>query len=911
MSTYPKGSEWRLWDLHIHTPASYNYTGGRFATMTAGEKRAAVTQIITNINESDVAAYAINDYWTFDGYFDLRAAHLAGEAINKTVFPAIELRIESASKHRLNIHVILSDKLSVQQLNDFKGQLRLRLIDRPLSDEALIEYARRLDGAKAKSHGAQDGYLNDPAALARLGAETAEITKASFEAALKTIPEDHRLVMAPYDCYGGMEKIDWKVQPCEDLYFMQLVDIVEDRDQENIDLFACRKTPVNEAFIDNFKVTIGSRPKPCISGSDGHSINAFRKWRTETKTKKTWIKADPTFEGLRQIIFEPTARVRVQEASPAASYTKPFVSSVSIAQEFSPFPVNPLYENPRFGAEAGLFLNSDLVCVIGGRGTGKSCLVDYLGKAFGRASKTSPYVLSEHFTVVLNKDLASTSTHHAKEGAELPFVYISQNEVKTKVTTGKVGDEIKQMLGVQGLSFDSEVDSKTRDILSAVEKQKAWFKQTNEKGEAIYDRPSIESQITRNQSLLDSITTEQNKEKLERFTANVSKISGTKDKTRRLDQLKEELETFKAGFDPKAVAIDATIPLLEITAQIDAIRLLTEQAGAEIAACEEDNTKIRADFSLVYTGDLSGLLQNAESYRSAIEKLKSSLATLEAKQKELDAAVAKRATIPSLIEAEITRQKDAIDARWKAIQQGQPDWTQEQKDLMKRILADRQITLEGRIIFDQALFLTKLKEVLNLRSFRATAELSIEDRIRDEFKITDAPSFLKFMQERLHQTEDAAYVSGDIPSLFYDVAQRSSFLRVEPVISYGGRPLERLSVGQKGTVYLCLKLATQAFTQPLIFDQPEDDLDNEFIIEELVEIFRGIKQFRQVILVTHNANLVVNADAEQVVVAENANGVLKYTSGSLEAEVTNKAVRRILEGGDEAFLKRELRYNLK
>lgn len=900
-----------MWDLHVHTPASYHYTGARFATMTAAEKSAAVTQIISNINESDVAAYAINDYWTFDGYLELRRAHEAGEAIRKTVFPAIELRIESASKHRLNIHVILSDKLRAQQLNDFKGQLRLRLIDRPLSDEALIEYARRLDGAKAKTHGAPDGYLNDPAALARLGAETAEITKASFEVALKTIPEHHRLVMAPYDCHGGMEKIDWRVQPSEDLYFMQLVDIVEDRDQENIDLFACRKTPANEAFIENFRVTIGGRPKPCISGSDGHSIPSFKTWRAETETRRTWIKANPTFEGLRQIIFEPTARVRVQESSPGATYTKPFVSSVSITQEFSPFPVNPLYENPRFGTEPGLVLNSDLVCVIGGRGTGKSCLVDYLGKAIGPASKTSPYVLSEYFTVVFNKDLASTSTHHAKEGAELPFVYISQNEVKTKVTKGTVGEEIKQMLGVQGLSFDSEVDSKARDILSEVEKLKSWFKQTNEKGEAIYDRTSIESQIARYQSLLDSITTEQNKEKLERFTANVSKVAGAKTKTRRLSLLKEELEAFKASFDPKAAAIDPSIPLFDFTAQLDAIRLLTEQAATEITACEEDNTRIHADFAVVYTDDLSGLLQNAESYRSAIEKLKSSLATIGTKQSELDAAVAKRATIPTLIEAEITRQKKAIDSRWQAIQQGQPDWTQEQKDLMKTILADQQITLEGRIIFDQALFLTKLKDVLNLRSFRATAELSIEDRITDEFKVTDAPSFLKFMQERLHQTEDAAYVSGDIPSLFYDVAQRSAFLRVEPVISYGGRPLERLSVGQKGTVYLCLKLATQAFTQPLIFDQPEDDLDNEFIIEELVEIFRGIKQFRQVILVTHNANLVVNADAEQVVVAENVNGVLKYTSGSLEAEVTNKAVRRILEGGDEAFLKRELRYNLK
>ncbi|MBU3943138.1 MAG: hypothetical protein KKE10_01185 [Proteobacteria bacterium] len=879
--------------------------------MTPAEKIAATNLIISNINESEVAVFAINDYWTFDGYLELRKAHEAGETIHKAVFPAIELRIESASNHRLNIHVILSDKLTVQQLSDFKGQLRLRLIDRPLSDEALIEYARRLDAAKAKKHGAQDGYLDDPVVLAQLGAETAEITKASFETALKTIPHDHRLVMVPYDCYGGMEKIDWEVQPAEDLYFMQLVDVVEDRNKKNIDLFACRETPANRAFIENFKATIGGRPKPCVSGSDGHSIASFKTWRTETNTKKTWIKADPTFEGLRQIIFEPTARVRVQEKNPGLSYTKPFFSSVSIANEMSPFPDSLLYENPRFGEQSRLLLNSDLVCVIGGRGTGKSCLVDYLGKAFGPASKTMPDVLSEDFTVVFNKDLASTATHHAKEGAELPFVYISQNEVKTKVTTGTVGDEIKKMLGVQGLSFDSEVDTKIQDFRSAVDKYKIWFKQTNEKGEAIHDQASIESQIVRNQSLLESITTEQNKEKLERFTSNVSKIAGAKDKASRLSFLKEELETFKAEFDLKSSAIDATIPLLDITAQAEAIRLRGEQAEAEVATCEQDNTQIHADFAQVYTGDLAGLLQNAESYRNAIENLKISISKIVAKQEELVAAEAKRKTIPQLIANELIRHKKTINERWETIQQGQPDWTPEQKDLMNRILADRQITLEGRIIFDLPVFLLKLKEVLSLRSFKATNVLSTEDRIQQHFNITDTKSFLEFMQSKLHQVEEDGYVSGDLVGLFYDVAQRSTFLRVEPVISYSGQPLERLSVGQKGTVYLCLKLATQAFTQPLIFDQPEDDLDNEFIIEELVEIFCGIKQFRQVILVTHNANLVVNADAEQVVVAENNNGVLKYTSGSLEDPVTNKAVRRILEGGDEAFLKRELRYNLK
>jgi hypothetical protein len=911
MSIYPKGSEWRLWDLHIHTPASFSYVGKRFATMTQVEKTAAVKQIITNINESDVAAYAINDYWTFDGFLEIRKMHEGGETIKKTVFPAIELRIESASEARLNIHVLFSDNLTVQQLQDFKSQLRLRITDRPLSDEAIRDFALQLDPDKAKAHGAPEDYKHNLDALVLLGSKTAEVTRASFDAALKTIPADERLVMIPYDCYGGMVNVDWETQPTDNLYFVRMVDVVETRNQKSIDLFNLKKTSTNAPLIENVAKAIGGHPKPCVSGSDGHSIASFKTWRAETAMRKTWIKADPTFEGLRQILFEPIARVRVQETSPAAGYTKPFVSTVSVLREFSPFPPNEQYENPRFGQEVGIVLNSDLVCVIGGRGTGKSCFVDYLGKSFGPASKASPYVPSEHFRFVFNKDLESTTTHHAKEGAELPFVYISQNEVKTKITTGTVGEEIKQMLGVQGLSFDREVDTKIRNVLSEVEKIKTWFMQTDEKGETIHDGERIHAQIARNQSLLDSITTEQNKEKLERFTANVSKITGAKDKTRRLSALNEELESFKAGFDPKATAVDPGIPVLDITAQLEAISLLTEQAGAEIMACEAENTKIRDGFALVYTGDLSGLLQNAEFYRSMIEKLKANLLVIEGKRKELDEAVAKRATISKLIEAEITRQKDAIDARWKAIQQGQPDWTQEQKDLMKRILADRQITLEGRIIFDEAVFLTRLKNVLNLRSFRATAELTIDDRVREEFKITDPASFLNFMQDRLDQIESEAFVSGDIVSLFYDVAQRSAFLRVEPVIKYGGLPLDRLSVGQKGTVYLCLKLATQAFTQPLIFDQPEDDLDNEFIIDELVEIFRSIKKFRQVILVTHNANLVVNADAEQVVVAENTNGVLKYTSGSLEAEVTNKAVRRILEGGDEAFLKRELRYNLK
>ncbi|HDV6336489.1 TPA: DNA repair protein, partial [Klebsiella michiganensis] len=114
----------------------------------------------------------------------------------------------------------------------------------------------------------------------------------------------------------------------------------------------------------------------------------------------------------------------------------------------------------------------------------------------------------------------------------------------------------------------------------------------------------------------------------------------------------------------------------------------------------------------------------------------------------------------------------------------------------------------------------------------------------------------------------------------------------------------------------CLKLATDAFGSPFVFDQPEDDLDNDFIMHSLVPLFRKIKQYRQVIIVTHNANLVVNCDAEQVIIATNNDEVISYRSGALEygdhdaPNSMRKAICDVLEGGRQAFEAREQKYGM-
>src|SRR5712664_3021639 len=90
-----RGSVWRKWDLHIHTPASFHWKGGkRLSQMTPGEKETALDQVIEKITQSDVTAFGIMDYWTFEGYIAIRE-RLAARKLNlpRAILPGMELRI--------------------------------------------------------------------------------------------------------------------------------------------------------------------------------------------------------------------------------------------------------------------------------------------------------------------------------------------------------------------------------------------------------------------------------------------------------------------------------------------------------------------------------------------------------------------------------------------------------------------------------------------------------------------------------------------------------------------------------------------------------------------------------------------------------------------------------------------------
>jgi len=118
------------------------------------------------------------------------------------------------------------------------------------------------------------------------------------------------------------------------------------------------------------------------------------------------------------------------------------------------------------------------------------------------------------------------------------------------------------------------------------------------------------------------------------------------------------------------------------------------------------------------------------------------------------------------------------------------------------------------------------------------------------------------------------------------------------------RPVQQGSPGQKTAALLAFLLSYG--DEPLILDQPEDDLDNQLIYDLIVTQLRTIKQDRQVIVVTHNANIVVNGDSELVLTLDVGNGeTQKVSEGSLQENRVREEICNVMEGGTEAF---DLRY---
>ena len=129
------------------------------------------------------------------------------------------------------------------------------------------------------------------------------------------------------------------------------------------------------------------------------------------------------------------------------------------------------------------------------------------------------------------------------------------------------------------------------------------------------------------------------------------------------------------------------------------------------------------------------------------------------------------------------------------------------------------------------------------------------------------------------------------------------------IINYNDKPLKDHSLGQRATA-LILFLLAQKETNVLIIDQPEDDLDNQTIYEDVIKAIKSLKGDMQFIFATHNANIPVLGDSEKILSCNYSESKIKVHDGTIDNYATQKQIVTIMEGGEEAFNRRKNIYEL-
>jgi energy-coupling factor transporter ATP-binding protein EcfA2 len=649
---------------------------------------------------------------------------------------------------------------------------------------------------------------------------------------------------------------------------------------------------------------------PVISSSDAHQAK-------EVGLKYTWIKSDPTFEGLKQIIYEPKERVRIQKNNPEYEEDKPYFDSIEISEDVKVYKDDELQLK-----KSNIPLNKNLVTIIGGRGEGKSTLINYMAHILGMALNSSGrkegdnQELTEdvNFKVEYHKINAPKVKEEDRiffngediENNELNYVFIEQGSLKNKsIDNQALSNKIKDMLKIKDPNFKKELSEKIFNINKSIEEIEEWKNETDEDGEKINSPQFHKKIIDTNTKLLNNLKNSKNKEKIEEYNDNLVEISKYRNIKEVGELILEKVEEFESEIESIIGQDNENFQGLDLKAYKKEIGNVVETSNTKIKGKENENKKIKIALSNEgISGDLENLLDNATKYQSMIDNSRKELIKIETKEDRLLNLKGKRSKLGTKIKSEYQRQANEVNNAWNELLNKSPD---EQRELIKDILLEGdKVKVEGNIIFDKDQFYKMLSEAVHKNTYK-----DIDD-LEKKFCITDLDSWIKYIEENFNSYYDKTiYKKDEFLKLFFFLEKRSKYLRTEAEIKYEGKPLSKLSAGQKGTAYLRIQLANEAFSVPLIFDQPEDDLDNKFIVDELIEIFKKLKKYRQIVIVTHNANLVVNTDAEQVIVAENENEELSYTCGSLENTEIQESVCEILEGGRVAFEQRKNRYNIK
>ncbi|PDX26282.1 ATPase [Helicobacter pylori] len=850
---HSKGSSWHKWDLHVHTPYTYSNK----------EYQCSEEDFIQKLCDSEIDCIGLTNYFKFnEKEFELK------EKIEKRgikVFYNLEVRLDYQNKEDqcLDFHIIFSDKVTQQEIDNFLRnadanvggtEKKLADLEKDDFDKAVVNFDQLLECLEKESLKLRGKYL------------------------LGFLSRGHGSSRSS----SNYEKIVKKV------HFL----IHSSNKQENL--------KKDREFWLKYN-------KPLIQSSDAHE-------EKQIGNKYTWIKAEKTFEGLKQIIYEPETRVSIDEEKPQDPLYKidcvglHFNEDIKITNEKGDTPF--CYA----GFNETLFFSPNFTCVIGGRGSGKSTLLQLIASAI----KNNSFVKGlKHETI--QKYIEIQPDIDIVDSVE----YLAQNEVEEFATNvSKFTEAIFNRIDSKSSGKPKELEKQITKSIEKFDEQIRYWQEKNKLEEQLKESEKIRKKY---QSIINTFTDknyldkkrqiakkrkalidlEQSKEGFLTFIKELKRVVNFESKENMKENSYDKVyNQLKQDICKELERIDINIKNGCFKSEDEKIRTL----GAEREALSQEIREFLKEKGV--SDESIGDIRNANDH---LAKIKMDINDLKHEIKE-NANKIENFSYEDM-DKNIEEFKDQINEKLSKINSAFEEISKNHKEV-------KPITIEYRLnedIFEEVFedfdklvdkdfkiqkHQSKIKEYLK--------EIGLKDIINKQHA-----EFIEELYNSIDNKKAAFYETmkdifdREIHFQIYRLLILKHLRNVEKYkifeVRYDKRALNETSFGQKCTAVLVVLLSLG--NNPIIIDEPEAHLDSALIANYLVTLIKKQKQKRQIIFATHNANFVLNADAELIIQLKNENNKIVAQSFMIESDAYKEDLLK-LEGGEKAFKDRERKYGI-
>lgn len=886
-----RGSRWQKWDLHVHTPKSIVQEYG-------GDTDAAWDAFIQKIASlpSEVKALGVNDYLFCDGYEKLLSRRAEIPNI-ELLIPNIEFRLNTFSgtannAKRHNFHVLFDPSVDVRDIRE------------------------QLLGGLSSGYKIQDGAEWQQTPTTRSLEQLGQQIKAAA-------PADNN-VQQKSDLAVGFDNITYRKEDilkllekdCFKGKFLTAIGYSE-WDQSRWDQSAAEKrTLINDA---DFCLTSHDDPERIaqnrkdladnnlnslvLHSSDAHSLDRVGQ-------TLLWIKADPTFEGLRQVLYEPEERVKIQERNPADPKPARVVIDKVTCKDSS-------------GAQREVLLNSDLNSIIGARGSGKSTLLKNIAHAvdpvqFEERDKKKPYSLQDFSVTWADGQINGGTDESPKSVFYIPQGYLSALSYDDGDLTKERDEFLTELLKKNARfaramdSFNTFVAENELKIQSGIQDLTAASRNSKESSDHLKKLGSLKEIVA----------------EIEKKNAEMKKYKGSdlsEDELKRYAQAKKDLDnnikaldvlnqdkqilTALTSQDVSVFVSEGDLSPLSPTRRDlirDGLRKRGNEALVELVAAQLEEIGVQ----------IKDLTSGASAYQKTIDELKEKVtknkAVTDLSKELLDLENTKTA-ISLLIEKRDNAQADYGRAMALLIA-ANSEFKQRQAAIYGSIELDEEFKFVNISIstkYDTDRLKDFVEHNINTRDSTVKTDADIEALFSEsptELSPEVMQKIVSFLIEGKLKIKTSA---GDVASVLGQLLKNRYVIDYPNSVksSEGAVYFKDMTGGQKAITFLELIFSLSDEKYPILIDQPEDDLDVSGVANDLVTFIINEKVQRQIIVVSHNATLVVCSDSEEIITAKMCrHGVGKYdfeySTGAIENPARREEIVQILEGGATALKKR-------